>query len=88
VLKAESSFLLFKAYMSFVPHLLCTHTLAYDVVQLRKIWSCIRMMVPMLKLHLSSVKFPMVSIVNGTGTEADFISVFVISFAQTYRSWL
>jgi hypothetical protein len=46
------------------------------------------MMVPMLKLHLSSVKFPMVSIVNGTGTEADFISVFVISFAQTYRSWL
>jgi hypothetical protein len=33
------------------------------------------MMVPMLMLHPSSVKFPMVSVVNGAGTEADFISV-------------
>jgi hypothetical protein len=30
----------------------------------------------------------MLSIVNGTSTEADFISVFVISFVQIYRSWL
>jgi hypothetical protein len=46
------------------------------------------MMVPTLKLHPSSVEFPVVSIVNGASTEADFISVFVISFVQTYRSWL
>jgi hypothetical protein len=46
------------------------------------------MMVPMLKLHPSSVKFPVVSVANGTSTEADYISVFVISFVQTYRSWL
>jgi hypothetical protein len=38
------------------------------------------MMVPMLKLHPSLVEFPVVSIVNGTSTEADYISVFVISF--------
>jgi hypothetical protein len=37
-------------------------------------------MVPMLKLHPSSVKFPVVSVINGASTEADFISVFVISF--------
>jgi hypothetical protein len=43
------------------------------------------MMVPMLKLHPSMVKFPVVSIVNGASTEADFISVFVMSFVQTYR---
>jgi hypothetical protein len=42
----------------------------------------------MLKLNPSSVEFPMVSVVNGASTEADFISVFVISFVQTYRSWL
>jgi hypothetical protein len=42
----------------------------------------------MLKLHPSLVKFPMVSVVNGASTEANFISVFVISFVQTYRSWL
>jgi hypothetical protein len=46
------------------------------------------MMVPMLKLHPSSVEFPVVSVINGASTEADFISVFVISFVQTYRSWL
>jgi hypothetical protein len=46
------------------------------------------MMVPTLKLHHSSVEFPVVSVVNGASTEADFISVFVISFVQTYRSWL
>jgi hypothetical protein len=46
------------------------------------------MMVPMLKLHPSSVEFPVVSVFNGASTKADFISVFVISFVQTYRSWL
>jgi hypothetical protein len=46
------------------------------------------MMVPMLKLHPSSVEFPAVSVVNGGSIEADFISVFVISFVQTDRSWL
>jgi hypothetical protein len=40
----------------------------------------------MLKLHPSSVEFPVVSVVNGASTEADFIYVFVISFVQTYRS--
>jgi hypothetical protein len=63
-------------------------TLAYDVVQLRNIWSCIRIMVPMLKLHPSSVEFPVVSVVNGASTKADFISIFVISFVQNYRSCL
>jgi hypothetical protein len=38
------------------------------------------MMVPMLKLYPSSVKFPVVSVVNGASTGADFISIFVISF--------
>jgi hypothetical protein len=38
------------------------------------------MMVPMLKLHASSVEFPVVSVVNGARTEADFIYFFVISF--------
>jgi hypothetical protein len=42
----------------------------------------------MLKLHPSLVEFPMVSVINGTSTEADFIYVCVISFVQTYRSWL
>jgi hypothetical protein len=42
------------------------------------------MMAPMLKLHLPSVEFLVVSIVNGASTEADFISVFVIYFVQTY----
>jgi hypothetical protein len=46
------------------------------------------MMVPMLKLHHSSVEFSVVSVVTSASTEADFISVFVISFVQTYRSWL
>jgi hypothetical protein len=46
------------------------------------------MMVPMLRLHPSSVEFPVVSVVNDASTEADFIFVFVISFVQTYRSWL
>jgi hypothetical protein len=44
------------------------------------------MMVPMLNLHPSSVEFPVVSVVNGASTEANFISVFVISFVRTYRS--
>jgi hypothetical protein len=46
------------------------------------------MMVPMLKLHPSSVEFPVVSDIKGASTEVDFISIFVISFVQTYRSWL
>jgi hypothetical protein len=46
------------------------------------------MMVPMPKLHAFSVEFPVVSVVNDASTEADFISVFVISFVRTYRSWL
>jgi hypothetical protein len=46
------------------------------------------MMVPMLKLHPSSVEFLVVSIINGASIEADFISIFVISFVHTYRSWL
>jgi hypothetical protein len=46
------------------------------------------MVVPMLKLHPSSVEFPVESVVNGASTKAGFISVFVISFVQTYRSWL
>jgi hypothetical protein len=35
------------------------------------------MMVPMLKLHPSSVEFPVVSVVNGASTEADFMSIFM-----------
>jgi hypothetical protein len=46
------------------------------------------MMVPMLKLHPSSVEFLVVSVVNGACTKADFISVFVVSFVQTCRSRL
>jgi uncharacterized membrane protein len=46
------------------------------------------MLVPMLKLHPSSVEFPVVFVVNGASTEAAFIFVFVISFVQIYRPWL
>jgi hypothetical protein len=81
VLKARSSFFFSSLTCHFPPLAEFSQvlTLAYDVVQLRKIWSCIRMMVPMLKLHPSSVEFPVVFVVNGASSEADFISVFVIS---------
>jgi hypothetical protein len=53
-------------------------SLACDVVQLRKIWSCTMMMVPVLKLHPSSVKVLVVSIVNGASMDADFLTVVII----------
>jgi hypothetical protein len=40
-------------------------TLACDVVQPRKTWSCIMMMVPTPKLHPSSVEVLVVSVING-----------------------
>jgi hypothetical protein len=40
-------------------------TLACDVVQLRKTWSYITMMVPTPKLHPSSVEVLVVSVING-----------------------
>jgi hypothetical protein len=61
-------------------------TLACDVVQLRKTWSCISMMVPMLKLHPSSVEVLVVSVVNGASVDADLPHVFVMLLFQTYGS--
>jgi hypothetical protein len=50
-------------------------TLACDVVQMRKTWSCITMMVPTLKLHPSLVTILVLSIINGTSVDADLPSV-------------
>jgi hypothetical protein len=63
-------------------------TLACNVVQLRKTWSCISMMVPMLKLHPSSVEFLGVSVVNGLSVDVDLPSVFVMLLFQTYGSMM
>jgi hypothetical protein len=61
-------------------------TLACDVVQLRKTWSYISMMVPMLKLHPSSVEVLVMSVVNGASVDADLPHVFVMLLFQTYES--
>jgi hypothetical protein len=53
-------------------------TLACDVVQLRKTWSYIMMMVSMLKLHPSLVEVLVVSVVNGASVDADLLAIFVI----------
>jgi hypothetical protein len=50
-------------------------TLACDVVQMRKTWNCITMMVPTLKLHPSLVTILVLSIINGTSVDADLPSV-------------
>jgi hypothetical protein len=82
VLKTRVKFLLFKALHVIIFTPLAEYsrvlTLPYDVVQLRKTWSCIMMMVPMLKLHASLVEVLVLSIVNGTSVGADFLAVFVI----------
>jgi hypothetical protein len=44
------------------------------------------MMVPMLKLHPSSIKFLVVSVFNGASVNADLPSVFVMLLFQTYES--
>jgi hypothetical protein len=62
--------------------------LAYDVVQLRKTWSCMSMMVPTLKLHPFSVEVLVVSIVNGASVDADLIVVFDIVLFQTCGSMM
>jgi hypothetical protein len=61
-------------------------TLACDVVQLRKTWSYISMMVPMLKLHPSSVEVLVMSVVNGASVDADLPHVFVMLLFHTYES--
>jgi hypothetical protein len=38
------------------------------------------MMVPMLKLHPSSLVVLVVSVVNGTSVDADLLAIFVILF--------
>jgi hypothetical protein len=63
-------------------------TLACDVVQLRKTWSCTMMMVPRLKLHPSLVKVMVVPVVNGASVDADLLAVFVILLFQTYGSMM
>jgi hypothetical protein len=44
------------------------------------------MMVPMLKLHPSSVEVLVVSVVNGASVDADLPHVFVMLLFQTYGS--
>jgi hypothetical protein len=63
-------------------------TLFYDVVQLRKTWSCMSMMVPTLKLHPSSVEVLVVSVVDGASVDADLLAVFDILLFQTYGSMM
>jgi hypothetical protein len=48
---------------------------ASNVVQLRKTWSCISMMVPTLMLHPSSVEVLVVSVINGASVDADLPSI-------------
>jgi hypothetical protein len=63
-------------------------TLACNVAQLRKTWSCITMMIPMLKLHPSSVEVLVVFVITGASVDADLLIVFVILFFQTYESMI
>jgi hypothetical protein len=48
----------------------------------------ISMMVPTLKLHPSSVKVLVVSVVNGGSGDADLPFVFVMLLFQTYGSMI
>jgi hypothetical protein len=63
-------------------------SLACDVVQLRKTWSCTMMMAPTLKLHPSLVMVLVVSVVNGTRVDADLLAVFVMLLFQIYWSMM
>jgi hypothetical protein len=46
------------------------------------------MMVPMLKLHPTSVEVLVVSVINGASTDADFPCCFCYTFVQTYGSMM
>jgi hypothetical protein len=63
-------------------------TLACDVVQLRKTWRCITMIVPMLKLHPSSVEVLVVSVINGTSVDADLHQFLLYFLFQTFGSMM
>jgi hypothetical protein len=82
VLKNQVKPLLFIAMHVIIPPPLVEYsrvlTLACDVVELRKTWSCILMMVPTLKLHPSSVEVLVVFVINGAGVDTDLPSVFVL----------
>jgi hypothetical protein len=58
-------------------------TLACDIVQLRKTWSSIMRMVPVLKLHPSWAEILVVSIIDGASADADLLAIFVILLFQT-----
>jgi hypothetical protein len=92
VLKNQVMSLLFIALLVIISPALAEYsqvlTLACNVVQLRKTWSCISMMVPTLKLHPSSVEVLVVSVINGASVVADLPSIFVILLFQTYGSMM
>jgi hypothetical protein len=46
------------------------------------------MMIPMLKLHPSSVEVLVVFVVTGASVDVDLLIVFVILFFQTYESMI
>jgi hypothetical protein len=46
------------------------------------------MMIPMLKLHPSSIEDLVVFVITGASVDADLLIVFVILFFQTYESMM